>query len=337
MNEVGLKLINFANLEMICTNCGHYSSIFYSSCDRCFSKLIPLEFYNYFKFKKIYEEIINYSLISEEIILKYLKNINIGTEADKKYLINYFKYFSYNFLYRTNLRYFHNLKQILKLDYIYGYDNIKNNEINNISDNIIYLINEKEAYSQTFDKYYDFKDIFYYATHILNLFSQDIIIKSEFSEIELLINKLVLDSINEIIKKVKIYIQKNEKFKNIIKFRRVLQEFNLNEKKFYKTNIAKFLDSKQYDNIIRIINEYEMDLLYLPIADTYVIVKNTYTPNVKHIIRLNEEKGGINFDDLITQLKTNALEAEIIIQILSRRKLLVKTHSYRQGDQYYIK
>ncbi len=338
--EFSPKEFRISNLEMICPNCHDYSSVFFSKCKKCFKKLIPLEFYTFFSFKKLYQKLKEDPTLSISIFDGYLDLISLQIGDSKEIILNSFQYFYLNYFYEMFLNYFKNIKDILKLDYVYGYDYIKNVELDFLSKKVLHYSSEKERLEKILDKSDpDLKDILFGAMNILHLFSKDVLSQSDITEERKLINKLIFDFLNEIIEKIKPKFKSygEEGFENIIKFKKILNGFILNEEEYYITNISKFLDTIQHIDVIRILNELNLDLIFLPKSDVYVIIKRTFTPEVDKLLHMGEEMGVVSLKILAEKLKISLLESEIILQVLLKRKIAISRYSILTGELFYIR
>ena len=328
-----------ANFQVICENCGYTSPVFLRDCPQCHSSLTPLELKRYFDLRETVDRMEKEGMLTPTILLEMADEKVRDTETIDFILI-YFKRYYLDFLYNVFVQYYHNFRSMLRADFLYEFVPLVQTELDYLSKRIDEFKKEKESLPQSFNliENYKYLDLYEQARRLLKRHSSSMIRDSEISEQKYILNFLIHNALNDLIKKVKTELNwdKTEDLDSILEFRNFLYQLQTSEEIYYKKVPKVYLELTNYNNFFKILQEYDVELLYLPREGNYVIVEKQFTPEMQKIAELCKE-GGIGFKDVIQEFKIPPIQAELILQLLLKKRMMVHTYSFLYGDQFYLR
>jgi len=332
---------------MICNKCNFNSALYLSVCPECDVALIPFELKKYLKFNDVLEKIEENNLLNEIMRIEFVHKIfkdnsnKVETFDTFKFIVTYIKFYHANYLCDILSLYFQNFKKLLKIDYLYYLrPYLVKVALPTIANRIDSFKRLREKYSKINDIFERFttEESYFFIRTILKHFSIKAIFNKETQSEHIFIYNIILDALTELFNELKGQDSKNGDIDEalIVKLKAFLYEFSINTDENYKLYPRQFqelVNSKEFPNVLL---DFDLDFVFLPKHDKYALVKKAFSPNTAKIEKMNEEMEGISLKDLANAFKITLIEAEIIVQVLLRRRLGVRTSSYLRGERFFI-
>ena len=332
---------------MICNKCGYTSSIYMTACPECNIVMIPFEVKKFLKFNEVIEKIekdeILKRVIEEEIIEKIFKDNYNKIEAfdSFRFIVTYIKFYNANFLREISSLYFQNFKKLLTINYLYIlHPFLLEVALPTSAERIDKYTQLKEKYDKINDIFEIFvtEEAYFFIRTILKHISIKALFNKDTPSEKNFIYNIILDALNELFNKLgsqdTVVIDIDQEL--IVKFKDYLHSFSINDKYTYRLFPGIYrglINSKKFPNILL---DFDLDFIFLPKHDKYALVKKTFSPDAKKIERMTEKMDGVTLKDIATEFSVNLFEAEIITQVLLKRRMGVKTFSYLRGDRFFI-
>ncbi|MHA1716506.1 MAG: hypothetical protein ACTSXP_12765 [Promethearchaeota archaeon] len=333
------------DIPMKCANCNAQTTLFLTSCPECKARMIPLEIVKYQEFKQVIEAILEEGFLQEFLSDEAWKHV-ITSHHDKiedystfSFTHHYLKYYILDFSCDLLSRYLDNFRRMLALDFLHKYHDYLQREIYSLRDQIGSLdqvmkksraIRKNLAYYATSDSLYIFKKLYQYWSELSLEIRNDDPVKT-------LASYLMIGALSEILSELNKLGLRESSDQAHEKYREFILEFILDKgdkHALIPSYFHMFIDKPE---MLGKLVQHEIDLLFLPKHDRYVLVKHSFNLGLDAIERLVQEKGGINIKDVALKLNVTPLTAEVILQVLLRKKMVVKTSSYLHGDRFYLK
>jgi hypothetical protein len=318
-----------------------------TSCPECQAVLIPFELKKFLKFNEVLKKIENNKILKqvleEEIIQKAFKDNYDKIEAydSFRFIITYIKFYNANFLYEISSLYFKNFKKLLAIKYLYILHPFFLEVVLPTS------VERTDKYKQLREKYTKINDVFekfttdevyFFIRTILKHISIKALFNKNTSSEKIFVYNIILDALNELYTKLESHspLISDVEQSILIKFKDYLHGFSMDSDQTYRLFPAMYrglIRTKEFPNTLL---DFNLDFIFLPKHDKYALVKKKFSPDVKQIEQLNEEIDGITLKDIEALFSVPLVEAEIIIQVLLKRRLGIKTYSYLRGDRFFI-
>ena len=347
MINIKPELLNPANLKMICNKCNYTSSIYVTSCPKCEVVMIPFELKKFLKFNEVLKEIEKKEILKEvldqEIIQKIFKDNSDKIEAydSFRFIITYIKFYNANFLYEISSLYFKNFKKLLTINYLYLLDPfLLEVALPTSVERIGKYKQLREKYSRINDVFEKFttEEVYFFIRTILKHISIKSLFNKNTPSERIFVYNIILDALNELFSKLEsqtAFIREVDQ-EISIKFKDYLHSFSMDSEQTYRLFPGMYrglINTKEFPIILL---DFDLDFIFLPKHDKYALVKKKFSPDVMKIERLNEKIDGITLKDIAALFNVPLVEAEIIIQVLLKRRLGIKTYSYLRGDRFFI-
>ena len=347
MINIKPELLNPANIKMICNKCNYTSSIYMTSCPECDVVLIPFELKKFLKFnevlKKIEDKEILKEVLDEEVIQKIFKDNYDKIEAydSFRFIITYIKFYNANFLYEISSLYFKNFKKLLTINYLYLlHPFLLEVALPTSVERIEKYKQLRENYSKINDVFEKFttEEVYFFIRTILKHISIKTLLNKNSPSERIFVYNIILDALNELFSEMESQTSLLSEVEQeiSIKFKDYLHNFSVDDELTYRLFPAMYrglINTKEFPKILL---DFGLDFIFLPKHDKYVLVKKKFSPDVTKIERLNEKIDGITLKDIAALFSVPLVEAEIIIQVLLKRRLGIKTYSYLRGDRFFI-
>ena len=299
---------------------------------------MPLELNAYFNFRQILDNLEEQGKLTPSVILD-LADQDLKDNEMIQFIKFFFKDYYLNFFRKALTQYHINFRSMLRAEFLYEFSNLIQSELKDLSKRIEFYKKQRDKLPSAYaliDNYM-FLDLYDHAKRLLKNHSRNMIRNLNLSNGESVINLLVYNALNALIKKVKSELKWDHKedLESILEFRNFLHEIKIKDNLDYREVPRIYLELTNYENFFKILQEYNVDFLFLPRHDIYVVVKKKYDPNLAEISKMCE-KGGVGYKDIADRFGVSTLEAELILQLLIRRKMMAHTYSYLRGDEFFL-
>jgi hypothetical protein len=310
--------VNGSRIQMICQECTFTSPLYLHKCHNCHAILMPLELFKYLEFKNLMKELGGFDQVEVEFteILKheiFRPNVSQVQELSNFWFyISYFKHYLHEFFTKVYSTFYCTLKKMLELNFLHQFHPLLRKEIPEIVKILDHSKKQLDHLRKVTSnlKYYYTDEVFYLLKFMTAHFSERSFQESGDSKKSMLLNYLALGAMTEL----------HEKLREL--------------------NCASFIGDEGLKNLkeeMQFIFQVDDHFLFLPHHDKYALAKRGYTPDITIIESLIKEVGGLSIQKVAEKFGVSSLTSELFIQILVRRKMVIKTYSYLHGEKFYLR
>ena len=338
--------INGSRIQMTCQECKFTSPLYLYKCPNCHAILMPLELFKYLEFKNLMEELGGLDQLEHEFteILKheiFRPNANqIQEFSNFWFYITYFKYYLNEFFVKIYSTFYYALKKMSELNFLHLFHPLMRKEIPEvlkILDDSKKELNQLRKVTSNL-KYYYTDEVFYLLKFMVAHFSERSFQQNKSSEGIMLLNYLVLGAMTELHEKLmELNFARSTGNEGLEKIKEEIVRFMFQADShflFLPNHRVELIHSPEFRQLI---STRDLDCLFLPHHDQYALVKRGYTPDISVIEGLIKEAGGLSIQKVAEKFGVSSLISELFIQILVRRKMVIKTYSYLHGEKFYLR
>ncbi|MBD3211534.1 MAG: hypothetical protein GF311_02915, partial [Candidatus Lokiarchaeota archaeon] len=330
------------SISMLCDECDFASQLFLITCPSCGSYLKPAILDIFLHFKSLYLNLLETELLEDQLSADFFSDLTewIDREDFKRmteFITTYYSHYYSEYLYQLFMYYAERFKGLLRKDYLYRFHRTIREELDFTLKNLHVYGKKRKQDSSFLDTsgFYNNEMVYILLSRVLKKYSEIILSTPKISEEEKVATYIVLSMINDLIKKLrnKLITISSNTGEELTEFKEWVIDFSFHREQYSEVPpvFVKYLESKE---IYSILYRFQLELYYLPSHNKHLIVKSSYEPDLKEIEQLNIEKGGLSWYLLKKELGLSSIEAQLIIQVLLRRKLGITTFSYLQGEKF---
>jgi hypothetical protein len=338
--------INGSRIQMTCQECKFTSPLYLHKCPNCHAILMPLELLKYLEFKNLMKESGGFDQLELEFteLLKheiFRPNVSQVQELSNFWFyISYFKHCLHEFFAKVYSSFYSTLKTMLELNFLHLFHALLRKEIPEI---LAILDRSKKQLDRLRKvtsniKYYYTDEVFYLLKFMIAYFSERSFHNNEDSEGHVLLNYVALGAMTELHEKLlELNSTRSTGEEGLEKLKEEVMHFVFQADDhflFLPNHSVEMIHSSDFKQLVV---ARDLDCLFLPHHDKYALVKRGYTPDMSIIESLIKEAGGLSIEKVAEKFGVSTLTSELFIQILVRRKMVIKTYSYLHGEKFYLR